>query len=96
LTGVGVGAAPAPESGITGGQEMIVTLTHADIRSIVNFYADQGVKLAPALRARMSDEQLDMAAEIYGQAGQMFIDKADKLAEKLAAERERRRKEAQQ
>jgi pantothenate kinase-related protein Tda10 len=69
---------------------MIVTLTHADLRAIVNFYADQGVKLAPALIARMSDEQREMAAEIYRRAGEMLIAKADKLADKLADQRDRR------
>jgi hypothetical protein len=71
-------------------QEMIVTLTHADLRSIVNFYADQGVKLAPALIARMSEEQREMAAEIYRRAGEMLIARADKLADRLADQRDRR------
>lgn len=71
-------------------KKMIVTLTHADLRSIVNFYADQGVKLAPTLIARMSDEQREMAAEIYRRAGEMLIARADKLADRLADQPDRR------
>ena len=58
---------------------MIITLTEADVKSIVEFYAEQGVRLAPALMERMSDEQLTMAAQIMRAAGERHMAHADQL-----------------
>jgi hypothetical protein len=58
---------------------MTVTLTDADIESIVSFHADKGVPLAPALMARMSGEQLDMAARIMREAAERHAAHAEEL-----------------
>jgi hypothetical protein len=58
---------------------MIVTLTDADLQSIVEFYADKGVPLAPALVARMSEEQRKMAAKIMREAGERHVSHAEKF-----------------
>jgi hypothetical protein len=70
---------------------MIVTLTDADVKSIVEFYAEFGLKsgecvpVAPALMARMSDEQRDMAATIMIESGRRALAHADEV-ERFAAE----------
>lgn len=58
---------------------MIVTLTDADIQSIVEFYAEQGARLAPALVERMSDEQRKMASKIMREAGERHMAHAEEL-----------------
>jgi hypothetical protein len=58
---------------------MIVTLTDADVKSIVMFYAGKGVALAPALMERMSAGQLDMAAKMMIEAGERHVAHAEDL-----------------